>query len=211
MKRWAPAVLLVAALAGYLVGYAQSPGAGPSPLPPLMPDNSRKAAYWDIDALRATHDRRVAARQRGERPTPGVDFTGARLFTHNMQLITRYAHAAEVPSNFTGTLSLWDDAEMHEGVTDFYVIVGGHVTMVVNGNIENREYRRAGGPGSALMPGEFVGQPITGGTRYKADPGDWLAIPPNTPHQPLISAEDASLTYLLFKVNIGTYPGSLSR
>ena len=95
-------------------------------------------------------------------------------------------------------------------MSDFYVILGGGGKMVLDGEIENRQYRRAGDLKSLLLPGEFVGQPIKGGTTYDVKPGDWLAIPPNAPHWQL-PQPDGGMSYLLLKVNVGLYPGSIAR
>jgi len=91
-----------------------------------------------------------------------------------------------------------------------YVIIGGGGQMVVDGEIENRQYRRAGDLKSLLLPGEFCGQPIRGGTTYDVKPGDWLAIPPNAPHWQLPKPGEG-MSYLLLKVNVGLYPGSIAR
>jgi serine/threonine-protein kinase len=56
----------------------------------------------------------------------------------------------------------------------------------------------------------FAGAGIKGGTTYDVKPGDWLAIPPNAPHWQLPQA-DGGMSYLLLKVNVGLYPGSIAR
>lgn len=182
-------------------------------LPALMPGQPTAAMYWSIDTLRKIHAERIAIgpRSQGEvgrgQPTP---FRGERFRTHSIGFNTRFYWDPPRPSNLTGTLSHYDDAEQHEGVSDFYVIIGGGGKILVNGVIANRQYRRASGPNSLLLPGEFVGQPVQDATVYTVKPGDWLNIPPNTPHwqQP---NPGTGMSYLLLKINVGLYPGSLSR
>jgi mannose-6-phosphate isomerase-like protein (cupin superfamily) len=134
---------------------------------------------------------------------------GMRSRTHTIQVLTRLYRDKPAPSNITKRMSLFDDAEQHQGVSDIYVIVGGSGTVIVGGEIEKREYRPSGGPGSMLLPGEFVGQPIVGGRSYKVKAGDILNIPPDTAHHPQPGPD--GLTYFLVKVNVGLYPWSLSR
>ena len=91
-------------------------------------------------------------------------------------------------------------AEQHEGVTDLYVILGGSGTLIVGGEIENRQQLQG-------RPGEYTGQPIKGGRSYAVKAGDIIDVPPNTPHA---SQGDAGgLTYMLVKINVGLYPWSL--
>jgi len=43
----------------------------------------------------------------------------------------------------------------------------------------------------------------------KVKPGDWLLIPPDTPHQPKPDA--GGFSYMIMKINVGVYPWSLVR
>ena len=236
MRRIAP-VLLSTALAGYtagLIGNGQgrgqsdpltSPAANvpPVPNPPLFPDEPNKPMHWSIDDLRRIHEARAAfQRANPDRGTQGgggalpagtPTFQGQRFRTHNISTNFRAYYDRERPANLTGVISHYDDVEQHEGVSDFYVFTGGGGEMVVDGVIDNREYRRAGGnsgSASVLLPGEFAGQPITAGRTYNVKAGDWMAIPPNDPHWQR-PAPNEGMSYLLLKVNIGLYPGSISR
>jgi mannose-6-phosphate isomerase-like protein (cupin superfamily) len=225
-------ILLLCALAGYLAGYVSSPAQAvsaqtradipPVPNPPLYPDPPNKPRHWRLEDLRKIHEARLAA-QRADpgRPTqgggaplpPGTPaFQGQRFRTHNIGTNFRWYYDPPRPANLTGVMSHYDDAEQHEGISDFYVITGGGGQMVVDGEIENRQYRRAqaGASNSLLLPGEFVGQPVKGGHTYDVKPGDWLAIPPNDPHWQIPNPNDG-VSYLLLKVNVGLYPGSISR
>ncbi|HEV2387898.1 MAG TPA: hypothetical protein VGS20_11650 [Candidatus Acidoferrales bacterium] len=213
------ALVLVGSVAfGYWLGVGLGPARpavnpAQSQLPALLPGQPTAAMYWSIDTLRKIHAERIAIgpRSQGEvgrgQATP---FRGERFRTHSIGFNTRFYWDLPRPSNLTGTVSHYDDAEQHEGVSDFYVIIGGSGKILVDGVIANRQYRRASGPDSLLLPGEFVGQPVENATVYTVKPGDWLNIPPNTPHwqQP---DPNAGMSYLLLKINIGLYPGSLSR
>jgi mannose-6-phosphate isomerase-like protein (cupin superfamily) len=238
MKRQTSLVLLGGALVGYLVGHAVSPSgveAAPAPapqnqasaapaLPALMPGQPTTAMYWSSDDLRKIVAARAAARRpqggayspvqnnppAGGGQGPGGGFQTQRFRTHNIGINSRFYWDPVVPANLTGVPSHYDDAEQHEGVSDFYVILGGGGKMVVDGEIENRQYRRAGDLKSLLLPGEFCGQPLKNATTYDVKPGDWLAIPPNAPHWQLPEPGDG-MSYLLLKVNVGLYPGSISR
>ncbi len=228
MKRTGPLVLLLGGVVGYLHGYLASPNTAldaqgraalqgqaapapnmpPVPNPPLYPDAPNKPMHWSINDLRKMHAGRVSAGRIVQ-----ADFTGQRFRTHNISTNSRWFHPQPMAANITGVMSQWDDVEQHEGVSDFYVFVGGSGKMVVDGEIENREFRRArgnSGNNTFLLPGEFAGQPIRDGKPYDVKPGDWLAIPPNDPHWQNPAANDP-MTYLLLKVNIGLYPGSIAR
>jgi mannose-6-phosphate isomerase-like protein (cupin superfamily) len=70
--------------------------------------------------------------------------------------------------------SHWDDGEMHEDMTQIYVILEGTGVIIVGGKAVHEASSR---------PGEHGGGPIEGGTSYKVKPGDWVVIPPLTWHQ----------------------------
>jgi mannose-6-phosphate isomerase-like protein (cupin superfamily) len=90
-------------------------------------------------------------------------------------------------------MSRFDDAEAHSSLSEFLLIIGGSGTMVVDGSIENQVELKE-------RPGEFRGQPIKDGTSYKLAEGDWLVIPPNTPHWP--QPDPGGLSYLRMTINL---------
>ena len=230
--------LLVGALVGYATGALGQGGRGrgqtdplgtpapnipPAANPPLFPGEANTPMHWSVDDLRKIHEARAAVQRAnpdrgtqaggGALPPGTPTFKGQRFRTHNISTNFRAYYPQERPANLTGIMSHYDDVEQHEGVSDFYVFTGGGGQMVVNGLIENREYRRASGnTGSSnfLLPGEFAGQPIAGGKTYNVTAGDWMAIPPNDPHWQLPTPNEG-MSYLLLKINIGLYPGSISR
>src|SRR5439155_6803614 len=91
-------------------------------------------------------------------------------------------------------------AEQHFGVTDFYVVLGGGAAVTVGGTIEKRTQAEG-------LPGEFRGSAITGGETYHLKAGDWLMIPPGTPH--LSVPDQEGFSYMMMKINVGLYPWSL--
>jgi mannose-6-phosphate isomerase-like protein (cupin superfamily) len=229
--------LMAAALIGFVAGHTtrwsqaaaagQASGRGrgdapppitntpPVPNPPLYPGDTvpNKPMYWPKAEILKDYETRLASfKARGDRGASS--FSGQRFHTHSVGMNFRITYPTPRASNGSGKMSRYDDVEQHEGVSDFYVIAGGGGQMVVDGVIADREYRRAAGGNSGtssiLLPGEWYGQPIEGGHTYDVKPGDWLAIPPNAPHWQLPDPVNA-VGYLLLKINVGLYPGSISR
>ncbi len=227
MKPFFPAIVVAATVLGYVAGSvssshgAVSAQAGaqatiPTPTTPNTPslqrDNSlwldqpAKAQRWSAEDLKKIHGDRVAAAAADTRP-PQVP--GYRARTHTISVLTRYYHDKPIPSHYIKMMSQWDDAEWHEGISDIYVVTGGSGKLIAGGEIQNRKYRPAGGDGTFLLPGEFVGQPVVGGDTYLLRPGDIVAIPPNTAHW--VQPDPGGVTYVLMKVNVGLYPWGISR
>ena len=126
-----------------------------------------------------------------------------RVFT--MGMLYR-VHREQPVMSLTKVNSVWDDAEQHSGVYDFYIITGGSGEMIVGGKIANRQnVMDAAGP----VPGEYRGQPIEGGQVFKVKEGDWLVIPPGEPHQP--KPGPGGFSYMIMKINVGLYPWNLAR
>src|SRR5260370_5683391 len=99
---------------------------------------------------------------------------------------------------------VWDDAEMHAGAYDVYVITGGTGEMIVGGKIANRQNLL---DKDGIIPVEYRGQPIEGGQTFKVKAVDWLLIPPDTPHHP--KPDPSRFTYMIMKINVDVYPPSL--
>ena len=212
------------AAAGFLLGYvlgqdrsgltpsaaAQTNTGAPTVLregyPQTAPDQPSTEQVWHMDDLQKLHPERVAAAAKGEAP-PILNYMLSR--THTIRLLTRTAKDKPSPSNITKRVSLYDDAEQHQGVSDIYIVVGGGATVVVGGEIQERQYRPTEGPNPVLLLGEFVGQPIVGGRTYKLKPGDMINIPPDIPHQ--VQPDPGGVSYMLVKVNVGLYPWGQAR
>jgi mannose-6-phosphate isomerase-like protein (cupin superfamily) len=87
-------------------------------------------------------------------------------------------------------------AEQHVGVTDYWIVIAGEGTLVLGGEIVDRE---------EIGAGEYRGSSIEGGRKIPVKPGDQIDIPPNVPHHIQIDP-GKSITYLIIKINIGMYP-----
>lgn len=81
-------------------------------------------------------------------------------------------------------------AEVHEKMSDIFVIESGQPTLTVGGTVVDPK---------ATQPHETRGTSITGGTDYKLGPGDVLTIPAKMPHQMKVEP-GKQVTYLAMKV-----------
>ena len=219
-RRLAAVGLVMAGLAGFVAGrvstdvvpsVAAHSGQGAPTItrpnyPPTAPDQPAQEQVFRIADLKREHAERAAAARDGRAPAI-VDYVLAR--THSIRLLTRLPKATPGPSNITKRISLWDDAEQHQGVSDIYIVVDGGATVVVGGEIQDRQYRPTDGPNPVLLLGEFVGQPIVGGRSHRLAPGDAINIPPDIPHQ--VQPDPGGVSYLLIKVNVGLYPWGQAR
>ena len=235
MKKLVPAWVIGAFLFGYFAGHIASPKAPavsalaqpPAPqsqtevLPfgfnrpgtPVLAPEAPPPTYWNIDDIKKAHDDLAdraakALTQAGSGSTQA--FGGGnvvRMRTRNFSMSMLYrAHREQPVLSLTKVNSVWDDAEQHSGVYDFYIFTGGSGEMIVGGKIANRQnLMDKDGP----VPGEYRGQPITGGQTFKIKAGDWLVIPPDAPHQPKPDA--GGFSYMIMKINVGMYPWNLVR
>jgi hypothetical protein len=186
------------------------PSIPPVANPPLYPDPLGEVVHWTSEHLRNIYDARVEAARSG-RSTTEPRFQTLSLRTHSAGLFFRVKSHSPRPANRSGIVSLVDDADQHEGVTDFYVMAGGSGQMITDGVIENRQYghnprgsAESGARTTVVFPGEFNGQPIRDGRVYDVTAGDWLAIPPGVPHWPGYNPGNG-LMYVGVKINIGLY------
>ena len=79
-----------------------------------------------------------------------------------------------------------NNASVHEGVSEIYNIIGGAGTFVTGGAITDPEDRTAG---------------ITGGVATRVEAGDFVILPPGTPHW--FSEIEGSITYVETRFAIG--------
>jgi len=199
MMRSTPALVVGALLLGYVAGRslpesgsATARQAAPSRPPawstiPLAP-NQGDVVYWSAEDLKKAH-MELSARSKGQILSKPRDLLPLPMMRTHMFDVVHRPQRDRPPT-----------PEQHEGVTDLYVVLGGSGTLTVGGEIENRQQL-------ANRPGEYTGQPITGGRSYALKAGDIINVPPNTPHA---SHGDAGgLTYMLVKINVGLYPWSL--
>ena len=137
-RRLVVPLLLAAVLFGYFAGYAANSGdsalaqqAAPAAPPawstiPLAP-NQATQIYWSSETLKKTHAT-LAGRSNGRilsKPRDLMDLPITR--THSFDVVHRPLR--DQPPT----------AEQHEGVTDLYFIMGGSGTLIVGGEIENRQ------------------------------------------------------------------------
>ncbi|HKF55084.1 MAG TPA: hypothetical protein VKJ45_06560 [Blastocatellia bacterium] len=200
-------------------GQQQSPSQSQLPfgydrpgLQPLAPD-APPPTYFNIDDIKKAHSEMAeraakAQAQSGSGSTQAIGGGPVRLRTRNFTMSMLYRmHREEPVLSLTKVNSLWDDAEQHSGVYDFYIFTGGTGEMIVGGKIANRQnlVDSQWGP----VPGEYRGQPIIGGQTFKVKAGDWLVIPPDAPHQP--KPDPGGFSYMIMKINVGMYPWNLVR
>jgi len=196
--------MLLCFWAGYLASpgpsQAQQPATGAAPAAatqpaamytrmPLAPDQ-REARHWTSADMTKAHTELVARVAKGTRTggNPPDLFPPLLTRTHSMIMVHRPQLAAGATPG----------SELHEGVTDFYVIIGGSGTVKVGGQMQDVRTPR---------PGEFLGGAIQGGREFKVKAGDFVNIPPNMSHATVPDA--GGMTYALLKVNVGLYPWSL--
>jgi uncharacterized RmlC-like cupin family protein len=84
------------------------------------------------------------------------------------------------------------EAELHQTKNDIFYIVSGSCTLVTGGTIPNSR---------TTQSNEIRGPAVSGGTKHKLGPGDFLTIPAGIPHQMLLDA-GAEITYAVVKVNV---------
>ncbi len=183
-----------------------------SPREPQLAPDATPVTYWNIDDIRKAHGELAekaskALKEAGSGSSQSFGGGPVHISTRNFSIFMLYrAHREQPVLSLTKVNSVWDDAEQHAGAYDFYVITGGTGEMIVGGKIANRQnLMDKDGP----VPGEYRGQPVVGAQTYKVKAGDWLLIPPDTPHQPKPDA--GGFSYMIMKINVGVYPWSLIR
>jgi len=183
-----------------------------SPRHPALAPDAPPVTYWNIDDIRKAHTELAetsmkAAAQPGSGSSQSFGGGPVNVSTRNFAIFMLYRlHRDKPVPSLTKVNSVWDDAEMHAGAYDFYVITGGTGEMIVGGKIANMQNLR---DKDGVIPGEYRGQPIEGGQSFKVKPGDWLLIPPDTPHQP--KPDPGGFSYMIMKINVGSYPWALIR
>jgi len=177
-----------------LVSTQQTTLAGAKGRPPeavaLSPDQGG-VVYWSAETLEHAHEalaKKAAAGESVSDPRDLVSIPATR--THAYNFLHRIMGKNGQPPG----------VEFHTGNTDIYFVVGGSATLMTEGEIENREP-------IPNRPGEERGTLIKNGKGYKMQRGDVVNMPPLVPHQSL--PDPGGFTYMLIKVNTGTYPWSL--
>ena len=242
MKKIFPAIVIGAALLGFIAGYAAKPspqailsghfddlsmipsaaaqenksevmpfGFNSPDEPPLAPD-APPILHWNIDDIRKAHTEMAEkaakmVKEAGSGSSQSFGGGPVHVQTRNFSMFMLYRmHRDQPVPSLTKVNSVLDDAEQHAGAYDFYVFTGGTGEMIVGGKIANRQnLMDKSGP----VPGEYRGQPVVGAQTFKVKAGDWLLIPPDTPHQPKPDA--GGFSYFIMKINVGVYPWNLIR
>lgn len=242
MRKSIPAIMIGAALIGFVAGYAAKPssqailsghfddfslvpnasaqeskpetmpfGFNSPDEPPLAPD-APPIQHWNIDDIRKAHTEmaeKAAKLVKEAGSGSSQSFGGGPVHVQtrgfSMFMLYRMFRDKPVPS-LTKVNSVLDDAEQHAGAYDFYIFTGGTGEMILGGKIANRQNLK---DKDGIIPGEYRGQPVVGGKTYKVKAGDWLLIPPDTPHQP--KPDPGGFSYFIMKINVGVYPWSLIR
>jgi len=183
-----------------------------SPREPALAPDAPPITHWNIDDIKAAHEQLAAraaklAAEAGSGSSQSIGGGPVHIQSRNFSIFMLYRMHRDHPvASLTKVDSLWDDAEMHAGAYDFYVFTGGTGEMIVGGKIVNQQNLR---DKDGIIPGEYRGQPVIGGQTFKVKAGDWLLIPPNTPHQPKPDA--GGFSYMIMKINVGIYPWALVR
>ncbi len=183
-----------------------------SPREPALAPDAPPITYWNIDDIRKAHNELAekasrALKQAGSGSSQSFAGGPVHVQTRNFGMFMLYrVHRDQPVLSLTKVNSVLDDAEQHAGAYDFYVFTGGTGEMILGGKIANRQNLT---DKDGIIPGEYRGQPVVGGQTFKVKAGDWLLIPPDTPHQPKPDAPGFS--YMIMKINVGVYPWSLIR
>ena len=183
-----------------------------SPREPALAPDAPPIAYWNIDDIRKAHtemSEKAAklAKEAGSGSSQSFGGGPVHVQTRNFSMFMLYRIFRDKPvPSLTKVNSVLDDAEQHAGAYDFYIFTGGTGEMIVGGKITNRQNLQ---DKDGIIPGEYRGQPVVGAQTFKVKAGDWLLIPPDTPHQP--KPDPGGFSYFIMKINVGVYPWSLIR
>jgi mannose-6-phosphate isomerase-like protein (cupin superfamily) len=183
-----------------------------SPSDPALAPDAPPVTYWNIDDIRKAHTEMAEkaaklVKEAGSGSSQSFGGGPVHIQTRNFSMFMLYRMFRDKPvPSLTKVNSVLDDAEQHAGAYDFYIITGGTGEMIVGGKIANRQNLT---DKDGVIPGEYRGQPVIGAQTYKVKAGDWLLIPPDTPHQP--KPDPGGFSYFIMKINVGVYPWSLIR
>jgi mannose-6-phosphate isomerase-like protein (cupin superfamily) len=211
MKPLVPVTLVVGVVVGYLAGslgspatvvvQAQQASATQTDLRSVLLGQPTEGQYWDGANMAKMHaDRLASGVARGPHPLS----SSMRSRTHSISVLTRLFHDKPIKAALTGRMSEFDNGEIHDGVTDIYFIVAGSGRVSVGGELQNKVARPISEGSPIHHPGEYIGQPVTGGKVFQVKPGDVVNIPPGLAHW--ARPDKNGLTYYLLKVNVGMYP-----
>ena len=81
------------------------------------------------------------------------------------------------------------EAELHDQMSDFFVVRSGAATLVLGGKMDTPR---------TVRPGEYAAPKIIGGESRAIGPGDVVYIPAKMPHHVVLGPRQ-TITYLLIK------------
>jgi mannose-6-phosphate isomerase-like protein (cupin superfamily) len=110
--------------------------------------------------------------------------TKAKVSTESLAVMSNYQMSVPY-RNSSG------EAELHHTRNDIFYVISGACTLVTGGTIPQSHVTQAN---------EVRGPAVSGGTKRKLGPGDFLTIPAGVPHQMLLDA-GGEITYAVVKVN----------
>ena len=131
-----------------------------SPRQPALAPDAPPTTYWNIDDIRRAHTELAekaakALTQAGSGSSQSFGGGPVHVQTRNFSIFMLYrAHREQPVMSLTKVNSVWDDAEMHAGAYDFYVITGGTGEMIVGGKIANRQNLK---DKDGVIPGNIAG------------------------------------------------------
>ena len=115
-----------------------------SPRQPALAPDAPPITYWNIDDIKKAHaemEEKAAkmVAQAGSGSSQSIGGGPVHIQTRNFSMFMLYRMHREQPVlSLTKVNSVWDDAEMHAGAYDFYVITGGTGEMIVGGSESGR-------------------------------------------------------------------------
>lgn len=158
---------------------------------PLNTDQGT-VVYWSAESLQYAHETLSKTAANGGSVADPRDL---------VSIPATRTHAYNFMHRIMGKNGQPPGVEFHGGNTDIYFVIGGSATLMTGGEIKNREH-------IPNRPLEERGTLVENGKGYKMQAGDVLNMPPSVPHQSL--PDPAGYTYMLIKVNTGTYPWALA-
>lgn len=151
----------------------------------------RSHLYFALGAALA-----IAAPARAQPAAAGVYVPAAQIAASIARTKDGSATAPVAAGPGTTILAAHRDAdgqvEVHARLNDEFVVISGHATVLVGGQVEgNRQ----------TAPGEWRGGKVSGAKSYDLGPGDVLWIPAGAPHQALVP-KGGDFRYLAFKFEV---------
>lgn len=137
-----------------------------SPREPALAPDAPPITYWNIDDIHKAHTELAekaakALTQAGSGSSQSFGGGPVHVQTRNFSIFMLYrAHREQPVMSLTKVNSVWDDAEMHAGAYDFYVITGGTGEMIVGGKIANRQNLQ---DKDGIIPGNIAGSRLKAG------------------------------------------------